>query len=320
MDAALLAPEFIDADKAREVLEAERWPEGPVCPHCGLIGEAYKLEPKEGAKTHARKGVWKCAGCREQFTVTVGTIFEDSHIPLNKWLMAIHLLCSSKKGMSAHQLHRMLGVTYRSAWFMAHRIRFGMSQEPLSSKLEKLQGTVEVDETYIGGKEPGMRGVPYGRKESKKATVISMVERSLVPGKPGRVRSRVMPRVTSDNLRWTLRDGIAQDATLNTDESSLYSGIGQWWSGHETVNHSKKEYSRRNPDGQKVTTNTVEGFFGTLKRGINGVYHHVGRHHLHRYLSEFDFRYNSRDVSDTERAKLALQGVNGKRLKYRDSF
>lgn len=249
MEAALLAAEFNDADKAREVLESERWPEGPICPHCGLIGEAYKLEPKKDAKTHVRKGVYKCAGCREQFTVTVGTIFEDSHIPLNKWLCAIHLLCASKKGMSAHQLHRMLGVTYRSAWFMAHRIRFGMKQEPLSSKLEKLQGTVEVDETYIGGKEKGMRGKPTA--QSKKATVISMVERSLVSGKKGRIRSVVMPRVTADNLRWTLRDGIEQEATLNTDESSMYWGIGQWWKKHESVNHSKKQYSRRNADGEK---------------------------------------------------------------------
>jgi transposase-like protein len=317
MEAAVLAPEFTDADKAREILEAERWPDGPICPHCGLIGEAYKLEPKEGSKTHARKGVWKCAGCREQFSVTVGTIFEDSHIPLNKWLLAIHLLCASKKGMSAHQLHRMLGIGYRAAWFMAHRIRFGMKQEPLSSKLEKLQGTVEVDETYIGGKERGMTGKPGAA--SKKATVLSMVERSLVPGQKGRVRSVVMPRGTAENLRWTLRDGISQDATLNTDESSMYAGIGQWWKKHESVNHTRKEYSRKDADGETVTTNTVEGFFGTLKRGLDGVYHHVGRHHLHRYLSEFDFRYNAREVSDIERAKLALKGVGGKRLMYRDS-
>jgi transposase-like protein len=318
MKAALLVPEFTDPEKAREVLEAERWPDGPICPHCGVVGESYKLEPKSGAKTHARKGVYKCAKCRGQFTVTVGTIMEDSHIPLNKWLMAIHLLCASKKGMSAHQLHRMLGVGYRAAWFMAHRIRFGMQQEPLSSKLEKLRGTVEVDETYVGGAERGMQGKPG--KHSKKATVVSMVERSLVPGAKGRVRSVVMHRVTADNLRWTLRDRIEKDATLNTDESSMYWGIGRWWKRHETVNHGREEYARKNDDGQLVTTNTVEGYFGTLKRGLNGVYHHVGRHHLHRYLSKFDFRYNAREVSDAERAKLALKGISGKRLKYRDSF
>jgi transposase-like protein len=318
MEADLFAPEFTDPEKAREVLESERWPDGPICPHCGLVGEAYKLLPKPGAKTHVRSGVWKCAGCREQFSVTVGTIFEDSHIPLNKWLMAIHLMCASKKGMSAHQLHRMLGIGYRAAWFMAHRIRYGMMQEPLSSKLDKLQGTVEVDETYIGGSEKGMHGKPGFT--SKKATVVSMVERSLVPGKKGRVRSTVMHRVTADNLRDTLRAGIAQEAILNTDESSMYWGIGQWWKGHESVNHTRKEYVKTTKSGEKVTTNTIEGFFGILKRGIDGVYHHVGRHHLHRYLSEFDFRYNAREVSDTERAKLALKGVGGKRLKYRDSL
>lgn len=317
MEADLFAPEFQDPDVAREILEAERWPDGPVCPHCGVTGTAYKLEPKPGAQTHARKGVYKCADCRKQFTVTVGTIFVDSHIPLNKWLAAIHLLCASKKGMSAHQLHRMLGVTYKSAWFMAHRIRYGMGQEPLSSKLEKLQGTVEVDEAYIGGKEKGLRGKPG--VDSKKAAVVSMVERPLIPGKKGRVRSVVMERVTADNLRTVLRDGIEQEATLNTDESSMYWGIGQWWSKHESVNHSEKEYVKKGKDGSKVTTNTVEGYFGNLKRGINGVYHHVGRHHLHRYLAEFDFRYNAREVSDSERAKLALKGVSGKRLTYRDS-
>ena len=320
MAAELFRPEFLDPDKAREVIEADRWPNGPVCPHCNSEGESYKLEPKRDGKTHVRKGVYKCGICRKQYTVTVGTIFADSHIPLNIWLAAIHLLCSSKKGMSAHQLHRMLGVTYRSAWFMAHRIRFGMKQEPLSSKLEKLQGTVEVDETYVGGKEKGMQGKPSARKGSKKATVVAMVERSLVDGKKGRVRSVVMPRVTADNLRWTLRDRIDQSATLNTDESSIYAGIGRWWKKHETVNHGREEYARQNEHGDLVTTNTIEGYFGTLKRGLNGVYHHVGRHHLHRYLSEFDFRYNARDVSDTKRAKLALEGVGGKRLKYRDSF
>jgi transposase-like protein len=155
--ADILAPHCTDADKARDFLEAQRWPDGPICPHCGLLGQAYKLTPKADSKkgTHVRRGVWKCAGCRKEFTVTVGTIFEDSHIPLHKWLLAYHLLCASKKGMSAHQLHRMLGVTYRSAWFMAHRIRYTMSQEPLSSKLT---GVIEVDEAYIGGKIRTGRG------------------------------------------------------------------------------------------------------------------------------------------------------------------
>jgi transposase-like protein len=182
-EAAIIAPHFQDLDKAREFMEAKRWPDGPECPHCGVVGEAYRLEAdlaSKTAKSHGRKGLWKCAACREQFSVTVGTIMEDSHIPLNKWLFAFHLLCASKKGMSAHQLHRMLGVTYKSAWFMAHRIRYAMSQEPLSSKLN---GTVEVDETYVGGKEKGKRGVP--NPEGKKTAVVSMVERKLVQSETG---------------------------------------------------------------------------------------------------------------------------------------
>ncbi len=312
-DAAIIAPHFQDPEKAREFMEAKRWPDGPVCPHCGVIGESYRLEadPEAKTKTHARKGLWKCGACREQFSVTVGTIMEDSHIPLNKWLFAFHLLCASKKGMSAHQLHRMLGVTYKSAWFMAHRIRYAMSQEPLSSKLA---GTVEIDETYVGGREKGRRGLPG--PDSKKAPVVSMVERSLV-GK-GRIRSVVMERVTADNLRTVLRGNIEERSTLNTDESSMYQGIGRWFGKHQTVNHRREEYVKIK-NGAVVTTNTVEGYFGNLKRGINGVYHHVGKHHLHRYLSEFDFRYNAREVSDVERRDLAIKQVGGKRLMYRDS-
>src|SRR5579872_5243821 len=217
-DAAILQPHFQDPDKAREYLEAKRWPDGPVCPHCGVIGEATKLEPEVGKKTHARKGVWKCKSCREQFSVTVGTIFEDSHIPLNKWLYAFHLLCASKKGMSAHQLHRMLGVTYKSAWFMAHRIRYAMSQEPLSSRLT---GTIEVDETFIGGK---MRTGPYfvksGRPKDRpmgtanKATVVSVLQRN------GRVQSRHIGRVTAENLRPVIEEMVDEKAHLMTDTSS----------------------------------------------------------------------------------------------------
>src|ERR1700686_856219 len=184
-EAAIIAPHFQDADKAREFLEMKRWPDGPICPHCGVIGEAYKLEAdfaNKDAKGHGRKGLYKCAGCREQLTVTVGTIMADSHIPLHKWLLAFHLLCSSKKGMSAHQLHRMLGVTYKSAWFMAHRIRYAMSQEPLSSKLE---GIVEIDEAYVGGKfrtgshvtKPGERPKDRLAGTANKAAVVSVLQR-----------------------------------------------------------------------------------------------------------------------------------------------
>ena len=323
-DAAIIAPHFSDPDKAREFLEAKRWPSGPVCPHCGVEGEAYRIEAdlrNKTAKTHARKGVWKCAACREQFTVTVGTIMEDSHIPLHKWLLAFHLLCASKKGMSAHQLHRMLGVTYKSAWFMAHRIRYAMTQEPLSSKLT---GTIEVDETYIGGKRKAGptkyqwtasgRAKPMPRHahpRMDKAAVVSVLQRG------GRVQSMHMERVTSENLKPVIQQMVDESAHLMTDSRTALRFASNERK-HDKVNHARGEYARYE-DGVCISTNAVEGFFGNLKRGINGVYHHVGKHHLHRYLSEFDFRYNARDVSDVERRDLAIKQVGGKRLMYRDS-
>jgi transposase-like protein len=298
-----LAQHFHDADSAREFLERSRWPDGPVCPHCGVIGNAYKLEGKTDSKRPVRKGVYKCGGCREQFTVTVGTIFEDSHIPLNKWLLAIHLLCASKKGMSAHQLHRMLGVTYKSAWFMAHRIRYAMSQPPL---VTKLKGIVEADETYVGAKRK--KGARRGRPGvgSHKAPVIAVLERG------GRVRSQAVERVTAENLQQAIRENCDTEAHIMTDELNLYRGIRTEFK-HSVVNHSAGEYARG-----KVHVNSLEGFFGLLKRGITGVYHHVGKGHLHRYLSEFDFRYNSRKMKDGERTMLALKGTEGKRLTLRE--
>src|SRR6266849_517322 len=313
-----LAQHFSDEDKAREFIEKLRWPDGPVCPHCGEINNAYRLEPKPSKKgTHVRKGVWKCGGCREQFTVTVGTIFEDSHIPLSKWLLAYHLLCASKKGMSAHQLHRMLKVTYRSAWFMAHRIRYTMSQEPLSSKLS---GIVEIDEAYIGGRrrysqpyvtKPGERPKDRLAPFADKAPVVSVLQRG------GRVQSRHVERVPAENLKPIVQQMVAEDAHVMTDSGTVLAGalMGR---KYDQVNHKAKEYVRYE-DGVCISTNTIEGYFATLKRGINGVYHHVGKQHLHRYLSEFDFRYNSRKEKDGDRTLLAIKGVGGKRLMLRDS-
>ncbi len=317
LNLATLAKYFSDDDKAREFLEAVRWPDGPVCPHCGEVNNAYRLAPKPSKKdTHVRKGVWKCAGCREQFTVTVGTIFADSHIPLSKWLLAYHLLCASKKGMSAHQLHRMLKVTYRSAWFMAHRIRYTMSQEPLSSKLK---GTIEIDETYIGGKmrsgstrvTPGERAKDYVSGVANKAAVVSVLQRG------GRVQSLHMERVTAQTLRSVVEQMVAEDAHVMTDSSTALKGALRIRK-HDQVNHVAKEYVRYE-DGMCITTNTIEGYFANLKRGINGVYHHVGKQHLHRYLSEFDFRYNSRKDTDGDRTLMALKSSEGKRLMLRDS-
>jgi transposase-like protein len=324
---SLFEPHFTDEDKAREYLEAMRWPEGPVCPHCGLIGEAGRIVRKEKTKEQviemiragkrirkAQKGLWKCKGCKQQFTVTVGTIFEDSHIPLHKWLLAIHLLTSSKKGMSAHQLMRNLDIKqYKSAWFMAHRIRYALTGE----LPEPMNGVVEADETYIGGRrrnrqthatKAGERAHDLLGPFAEKQAVFSIVQRG------GKVYSRHVEKVTADNLTEVLREVCAADAHLITDTGVLRNkntGLRE----HSLVNHMADEYVRYE-EGFCVTTNTIEGYFSLLKRGINGVYHHVGRKHLHRYLGEFDFRYNNRKVTDGERALQALKGFEGKRLTY----
>lgn len=313
-----LSQHFSSEDAAREFLERTLWPDGPVCPHCGLVGEAYRLTPKAGAKTHVRPGVWKCSGCRKQFTVRVGTIFEDSHIPLHKWLTAIHLICASKKGMSAHQLHRMLGIGYQAAWFMAHRIRYAMKHLSFSAPLS---GTVEVDETYVGGKlrvgsqavKPGERPKDRLAGVANKTAVVALVERQ------GKVRSFPVERVTAATLKPILKECIAQDARLNTDENAVYNFARDHFAGHDIVNHNRKEYSRVEADGRLTTTNTVEGFFSLLKRGVYGTFHHVGKHHLHRYCAEFDFRYNHREVEDGERTVSAIKGSAGKRLMYKIS-
>ena len=301
LDLVGLAKHFSDEDKARELLERLRWPSGPVCPHCGVEGNHYKLTPKEGSKRPVRPGVYKCKDCRKQFSVTVKTVFHRSRIPLTKWLMGIYLMCSSKKGMSAHQLHRMLRITYKSAWFMAHRIREAMKQRPLS---DKLNGVIEVDETYVGGKGRGKRG----RGAKKKTPVVSLVERK------GNVRSVVMERLTGENLKSFIKNNVEEVSTVMTDDFSSYSGLDRDFTKHEVIRHSDKEYVRGD-----VHTNTAEGHFSLLKRGVHGVFHHASKHHLQRYLDEFDFRYNARQFSDAQRTLLAIHGVGGKRLMYRDS-
>jgi transposase-like protein len=296
----LYAPQFSDVEKAREYLEKARWAKGVECPHCGTVGDHYQITGKSTSNAPARKGVWKCKKCRKQFSVTVGTIFEGSHIPLNKWLAAIFVLCSSKKGMSAHQLHRMLGVTYKSAWFMAHRIRHAMSD--LVS--EKLKGIVEADETYVGGKATGRRG----RGAKKKAPVFALVERN------GNVISQPVDRVTGKNLKKLIKENVEKSATMMTDDYSSYKGLKKDFADHQVIKHSMKEYSRGN-----THTNTIEGYFSILKRGIIGVYHHVGKNHLHRYLKEFDFRYNNRKSKDAVNTITAIMASKGKRLMYRES-
>jgi transposase-like protein len=284
---------------ARALLEAKRWGGHPACPFCGGA-DPYRLTPKAGSST--RPGLFKCKACRKQFSVTKGTIFEDSHIPLTVWFKAIYLICASKKGMSAHQLHRMLGITYKSAWFMAHRLRYAMAQEPIASKLS---GVVEADETYIGGQRKWRTGRP-GPNDDKKVPVMALVERG------GRVRAFPMERVTGDNVQDVIRREVSLDAHMMTDELNVYHPLSMGFRKHETILHRDKKYV----DGN-IHTNTVEGFFSLLKRGITGVYHHVGRGHLGRYCDEFAFRYDRRKIQDNERADQLVKGAEGKRLTYK---
>jgi transposase-like protein len=291
---------FGNEEAARDVIEKLRWPDGPVCPHCGCQ-EIYRLTPNGNSGNHGRKGLLKCKACRKQFTVTVGTIFEDSHIPLHKWLMAIYLICSSKKGMSAFQLHRMLGITYKSAWFMGHRIRFAMTQSPLS---EKLSNIVEADETYVGGKAKGKRG----RGAENKTKVFSLIQRD------GDAKSFVVDNVKGKTLKNLIKDNVIETAHVMTDEFKAYNGLKKQVAKHSTVEHAKKEYVRG-----IVHVNFAESYFSLLKRGILGTFHHVSKEHMPRYLSEFDFRWNRRDKDDGESTLEAIQNSKGKRLMYRDS-
>jgi transposase-like protein len=298
---------FNDEEAARARFEAIRWPDGkPVCPHCGVVGQATLVK----GKSH-RPGMYQCNACREPFTVTVGSVMEASHIPLHKWAAAFHLMASSKKGVSAHQLMRQLGLgSYRSAWFLAYRVREAMADrdpEPLGGKGK----TVEVDETYIGKPEQTFvsgKGWQGQRGTATKQKVLTMVERG------GRAVSIKVDDLTVPTLKNVLGAHIVLDSTLNTDEAQFYKKPGKAFGAHEAVNHGDGEYVRG-----ATTTNTVEGFFGVFKRGMKGVYQHCGEQHLQSYLHEFDFRYSNRSalgVNDTERTHRAIKGAAGKRLTY----
>jgi transposase-like protein len=297
-------------DAARQHLEGIRWPNGPFCPHCGETENVKRLD----GESH-RAGLLQCNSCRQHFTVTVGTVMERSHVPLNKWVLAFHLMAASKKGMSAHQLHRMLCVTYKTAWFMAHRIREAMT-DPNPTPLGGEGKVVEADEAYLGKVETPVpsasrKGKPYLKRDlsKQKRPIFALVERG------GEVRAMHMPVVTADNIRDALVRNADRKSRLHTDESNLYPKVGGEFAKHETIKHSAGEYVRGD-----VTTNTVEGFFGVLKRGMKGIYQHCGEQHFQRYLNEFAFRYNNRSklgIEDRERAALALKGIEGKRLTYR---
>ena len=295
----LTNPIFTDADKARAHLEAVNWPDGPFCPHCGETRNVHRLQGKS-----TRAGLIQCNSCLKNFTVTVGTVFERSKIALNKWMLATYLLSASKKGMSAHQLHRMLGVTYKTAWFMAHRIREAMDGANGTGPLGGPDQVVEADETYVGGKA---RNRAF-RKPAEKKAVVALVERE------GHVRSFHVANVNAKDLRGLIVTNVDRASHLMTDESHVYTRVGREFNGHSTVNHSAKEYVTT---GGFKHSNTAENFFSIFKRGVIGTYHHMSEAHLGRYCKEFDFRYNTRKINDGARAIEALKGIVGKRLTYR---
>ena len=317
MDKAILnRPHFKSETIARQWLEGIRWPDGPVCPHCASISkDHYALN----GDAH-RDGLYKCKDCREQFTVTVGTVFERSKIKLHLWLQAMHLVCSSKKGISSKQLERTLGVTYQTAWFMSHRIREAMKQ---SGGVFGSGGIVEADETYVGGKESNKHRSKRDKKNIGgvgKQMIFSLVQRG------GKVQSHHLASVSADNLRPILMQQLdASKTRLMTDGEGQYRILAPMFASHEAVNHGAGEYVRGD-----AHTNTVESYFSILKRGIIGTFHHVSAQHLSRYTTEFDFRYNHRELrvkingkwtktgfNDTERTIAALKGIGGKRLTYR---
>ncbi len=299
---------FATEESAREYFERLRWPDGPVCPHCGNIDAAriYKVTPNPERKIRA--GLYKCAECQGGFTVTINTVMEDSHLPLHKWLIAFYIMCASKTQVSALQLQRQLEIgSYRSAWFLCHRIRFAL-KDVLPRPDDMLHGTVEADETYIGGLRRG-----HGRGYvGNKTAVVALVERG------GRARSHVVEKVSGLALDRLLKAHIHRSARLNTDESPLYTKTGKAFASHDTVNHSIEEYSRRDEDtGRLATTNTAEGFFGNTKRSLDGTHHHVSAKHLPLYLAELDYKYNTRKATDGARTAAGVKLMEGKRLMLR---
>lgn len=302
VEAARLAS--ADEGKAVEFFEARRWGSEPACPRCGAV-DVYQMVGKTGGRNEDFR--WRCRGCKTMFSVRTGTVLEESRLPLRIWAHAFWRACSSKKGVSALQIKRETGISYKSALFLLHRIRFAMSSD--HDAAPKLTGTVEVDETYVGGKprfrRHGQGSGPAPGFADRKAQVVALVQRD------GNVRALVRDRVTAGTFKDEIRKRVEPSATIYTDEAARYVGLGKDFAAHESINHKRGEYARG-----PVTTNTVEGFFSLLKRGLYGTFHSVSKHHLHRYVSEFEFRYNSRDVTDGERLDLAIRAADGKRLSY----
>lgn len=285
-------------DEARTMLESIRWPKGPVCPHC----QSKDVTRINGKADRVRDGLIQCRDCRRQFTVTLGTIMQGSHITLRQWVQAFHSMSSHKKGVSALQLQRNLGLhSYNSAWHLAHRIRAAMQVDPVASVLK---GVVEVDETYVGGKTKGGK---RGRGAQKKTPVLALIERG------GKMRSHPIARVNAKTLKSAIREMVDKDSTIITDEWGAYQGIGkEFTGGHQIVNHGNRQYVNG-----EASTNSAESYFALLKRGIHGTFHHISKTHLRRYCDEFSFRWNQRKVSDGNRATEAIKGIVGKRLSYR---
>ena len=298
----LSAPHFHDEQAAYDFVEARVWPHGPTCPKCG---ERERVSKMQGKST--RIGAYKCYRCRKPFTVKVGTIFESSHVPMNVWLQAIYLMAGSKKGISSNQLHRILGVTLKTAWFMSHRIREAMRSGDLAP-MGGNGGVVEADETFIGN-DPARKKKPGQRHFHHKMKVLSLVDRTT-----GQARSTVVDKLSAKEIGPILAANIAKEARLVTDEASYYGVPGRGFASHDAVNHHAEEWVRGD-----VHTNTIEGFFSIFKRGMRGVYQHCAKRHLHRYMAEFDFRYSNRKargIEDEQRAEIALRGIVGKRLTY----
>lgn len=311
----LSSPHFHDEAKAFEYLESIVWADGVVCPHCGTVdGKVYDLSgvrtkpSKKHPEGKVRHGLKKCGECRKQFTVKVGTVFEHARLPLHKMLQAVHLMVSSKKGISAHQMHRVLEITYKSAWFLMHRIREAMRSGDLAQPFGSGVGAVEVDETYIGFK----RDHPTRRGTAHKHGVVALVDRE-----SGQSKWFKIDNATADQIHPIVLDNIDREARLMTDEARMYWRIGREFAEHGVTTHSRHEYV--NPSDRTIHTNTVEGAFSIFKRGMRGVYQHCQEHHLHRYLAEFEFRYNNRianGVDDRMRSDAAVAGIVGKRLTY----
>ncbi len=308
-NSVLSAPHFQDEGAAFDYVEAHLWPKGPVCPHCG---EKERIGRLNGKTT--RPGLRKCYACRKPFTVRIGSIFEDSHLALHLWLQVIHLMCASKKGISTRQIQRMLQCSMKTAWHLIHRIRHARSDSSEPGPLGGMGKVVEVDETYFGNLPPEKAPAPTSRTgrraygPSFRRGILSLVERG------GEARSFYVERARPEDVAKIVRENVSKESRLHTDEHRMYWQVGEEFAAHESVNHSRKEYAR-----DDITTNTIESFFSVFKRGMRGVYQQCSEHHLHRYLAEFDFRYNARQslgVTDQQRTSRAVMGVKGKRLTY----